>query len=1558
MTTEQFGAMLSIDTSNTEKSLKRLLSILRQFNNGKINQGVFKSVAALAMLNQVMANVPKDLTLKFLPDTSAIDAARNKLVNEQVKFGQAPRRGIDTTARNSLGFTTGDSKIDKKAYKEIEIILEKSGKHAKIVNQEMAKSAINARKLSNIEHKALLARARQGSDAHQFEQKKTRLLLKNEKHNRWEVNRGKIILDTHKRKLKSLQKEIKLAKLLAKENESIFTNKLKNFDGIRVVNSKRIATNLASQTRHVRKQISAQFNLGELLKKNLVEYFSVEKIISRMSFAMTAMVSWDILRKLQKSMKDLLDQTIKFESAMSSVFTLLDKNQQGFREILSKNVIDSMQKYGETIENTTRAMYDILSARIPPEWAGYVLDKAMMGAVAGFTDVKTAGDALTTVINSFGKNASEAGDVMDWFFQVIKYGKTTLEELAPNIGKVTSAASLLGISMEDVGASLSTMTQAGIKTDIAITSLRQLFTTLSAPTDKAKKIFEKYNIQLDIATVKKEGLGYAVQQLQGLTEEEIVTIAKSRRGFQALAVAMGNNAKYLENYHNIQNRSMASYDAYIERSSTLEFQLKKMKSAQIALNLTVSKYITVLGKPAIKILNAFIGALKVASGPIIILALIALRNQIAALGKAIISFGGGMAASAGPIGIFAAAILTITAIIIAYKAHAQRAREEMEAWTDSVYSNIKTQLKSEKEQLKLLKSIKGMSSEEIKNIGIKDKLNTKYKELTSSAKGYNNAIKEIESNINKMSIKETRLFKLQMRQQKESNKESLKKYTNIENEAIDLMSSLSKLTKLIKKENIQVDEETTLSAISKFTKRRKISHGGGGLAELRELTDQIEDLMDKYDEDETKKGKKKFDTFLLAYTELGKLLRLEETRKELILYYKDANNKNEETLYDTQREVIRDRIKLYEKDYNNESLRVENKRKLTEEYKKLLALATTNEEKESQEYSNNKIGALDDIYQSEKKLREANLADLKFKYAEEQSANSENNVNSTKARDAYLTGLKEWNDDLNSIDKLSKEQRRTRLTNLNEYISIGEGKESMTGLDKWVNAVSEAKSNGSIQMVKIAYNKLMEAALDSSKSDIVKEKIDLEESIWLKNRLDRIDNFSIKVKANLNKATALEFNQTKEEKAAVGIEKTYQSELKALADLKLESKSYNDYLKDQITKTRDASLAGNKLANITLPSLKVSFAEFMVEARKFAREDIFSSFSSIDKFSSRIKSLFSSVTNFYSNWKNLLTGFSSFTPLDSYDKKIKSNSDEAIDEGAIKFNPYTEKFEPTGSKGQEILDANAQLEQDKEKLRAQYMIDSQKYIVNQLISIWDAYYQHKINKVNEDYANDTEKLNEKASNEHRSTKWLEKEQKKIDAIRDRELKKAAEAQKIMAITKATINVAVAVTKALEVNPFYAATIAALGAIQIGYIADQEFAKGGIIGGKSHSQGGTQFVGSDGSRFEAEKDELMVILNKKSTGMLQQLSDLNVAGGGINFLKSGGIPNMNIPSMASGGIASPSSVSSRNDRNVFIAILDKLDNMETKVEINAKTLTDLDVYKKSRKGQRGARIYGS
>lgn len=90
---------------------------------------------------------------------------------------------------------------------------------------------------------------------------------------------------------------------------------------------------------------------------------------------------------------------------------------------------------------------------------------------------------------------------------------------------------------------------------------------------------------------------------------------------------------------------------------------------------------------------------------------------------------------------------------------------------------------------------------------------------------------------------------------------------------------------------------------------------------------------------------------------------------------------------------------------------------------------------------------------------------------------------------------------------------------------------------------------------------------------------------------------------------------------------------------------------------------------------------------------------------------------------------------------------------------------------------------------------------------------------------------------------------------------------------------------------------AQGLANVAQINGIKFEKGGMleVGGNRHSQGGTKFVGEDGTTFEAEQGELIGVLNRRAAASFMKYNNGFLGGGatGHNYFANGGIVERNI-----------------------------------------------------------------
>jgi hypothetical protein len=187
----------------------------------------------------------------------------------------------------------------------------------------------------------------------------------------------------------------------------------------------------------------------------------------------------------------------------------------------------------------------------------------------------------------------------------------------------------------------------------------------------------------------------------------------------------------------------------------------------------------------------------------------------------------------------------------------------------------------------------------------------------------------------------------------------------------------------------------------------------------------------------------------------------------------------------------------------------------------------------------------------------------------------------------------------------------------------------------------------------------------------------------------------------------------------------------------------------------------------------------------------------------------------------------------------------------------------------------------------------------------------------------------------------EKAAEQLAAKKARIEKDAAINAKALAITQAIVNTALAVTAQLSVPGagfVLAGIAAALGAVEIATIAaaplakggliDETFARGGMVNGPSHANGGVKF-GVGGQVKELEGGE--AVINKRSTSMFRnELSSMNVAGGGVPFANGGVVsPPLGSPAL--------SSLSTQNDNSIALiqsnqATIKELQNSLMRMEV--------------------------
>ena len=298
-----------------------------------------------------------------------------------------------------------------------------------------------------------------------------------------------------------------------------------------------------------------------------------------------------------------------FEKGLKEVQTLTGGSTQEFAK-MSKSLTQLSVRGAQSLNDLTKAQYDVVSAGFAMNRvvdgvsdATRVLEQSMVLAVGGVTDVGVGADLLTSALNAYKLEAIDVTSVSDTFFQTVKLGKTTIDELSASMGQVMPIASVAGVSLDELGASMATLTASGISTAEATTQLKQLFLSLSAPVPKVQEAMDKAGISVKRFDDGTMDLSSTLRQFSGKNLEELKEFIPNVTAINAVA-SLSNNIKSLEdNIDAMADKANASKDAMAVMTDSWNFQVDKLKANFTSIQIAFGQEVIEQLKPKIKEAN-------------------------------------------------------------------------------------------------------------------------------------------------------------------------------------------------------------------------------------------------------------------------------------------------------------------------------------------------------------------------------------------------------------------------------------------------------------------------------------------------------------------------------------------------------------------------------------------------------------------------------------------------------------------------------------------------------------------------------------------------------------------------------------------------------------------------------------------------------------------------------------------------------------------------------------------------------------------------------------------
>ena len=269
--------------------------------------------------------------------------------------------------------------------------------------------------------------------------------------------------------------------------------------------------------------------------------------------------------QLSSVLNDITAESRSFGGAMAAANTMAGKSGEDFVK-LKDQVAELSHEVPIARDKLANGLYQVISNGVPENnWITF-LNKSARASVAGIADLEETVKVTSTIIKNYGLDWEAAGSIQDKIQLTAKNGVTSFEQLAQALPRVTSQAATLGVSVDELMATFSTLTGVSGNTAEVSTQLAAIFTALIKPSSEAAEMAQQMGIQFDAAAIKAAGgmeqflqqLGKSVQEYSkssGVLEQEVYgKLFGSAESLRALTPLMGNlSDKFSENVSDMKD---------------------------------------------------------------------------------------------------------------------------------------------------------------------------------------------------------------------------------------------------------------------------------------------------------------------------------------------------------------------------------------------------------------------------------------------------------------------------------------------------------------------------------------------------------------------------------------------------------------------------------------------------------------------------------------------------------------------------------------------------------------------------------------------------------------------------------------------------------------------------------------------------------------------------------------------------------------------------------------------------------------------------------------------
>lgn len=281
-------------------------------------------------------------------------------------------------------------------------------------------------------------------------------------------------------------------------------------------------------------------------------------------------------------------ELLAFDKGMRNVQSITKETEAQLGRT-SQQVLTLSKVLPQSTTTLAAGLYDIASSGFAGAEGMEILTQAATAASAGLTDTSVSAAAITAVLNAYQRPAQDAADVSDVLFSTVDKGVISFEVLANSLGDYIGTAQALGVSFEETGAAVATMTANGVQQAQVGTAMNAVLSSLIKPSEALTETMSGLGFESGSAMIAQLGLRETMMTLSEATGGSVETMSELFSNVRALkgalALTSGEGAKYASIASKIEEssgRAGSAQAALAEQSKSLTYQFQLMRNQVMA----------------------------------------------------------------------------------------------------------------------------------------------------------------------------------------------------------------------------------------------------------------------------------------------------------------------------------------------------------------------------------------------------------------------------------------------------------------------------------------------------------------------------------------------------------------------------------------------------------------------------------------------------------------------------------------------------------------------------------------------------------------------------------------------------------------------------------------------------------------------------------------------------------------------------------------------------------------------------------------------------------------